>query len=159
MDKARLRQAIVERLESDLAVLISAANASKSEATDADSKAEGKFDMRGQSAAYLAGGQAKLATELGEAIAAYQFMPLPVIPPGGAVRIGTLVALESRTGKTYYFIGPARGGIELNSAGVPVTVISAVSPLGRQLLGRQLGDNIPPGATRGADTQTVVEIL
>ena len=67
MDKAALRQAMVERLEAELAVLVAAANTSKDEATDQESRQEGKYDMRGQSAAYLAAGQAKLATELAEA--------------------------------------------------------------------------------------------
>jgi transcription elongation GreA/GreB family factor len=159
MDKAALRQAIVEQLAADLAVLVSAAHASKSEATDAESKAEGKYDMRGQSAAYLAAGQAKLAAELAAAIAAYQVMPLPEIAPGGAVEIGTIVALESPAGKTYYFMGPTRGGIEVNPAGVRLTVVSAVSPLGRQLLGRRLGEKISLGAKPGGETQVIVEVL
>src|SRR5580658_7558469 len=106
MDKAALRQAIVEQLEADLAVLVSAANASKSEATDAESKAEGKYDMRGQSAAYLAAGQAKLAAELAEAIAAYQLLDLSDLPAGAAVEMGAVVVLEAEKRRTHYFIGP-----------------------------------------------------
>ena len=79
MDKSALRLAIIARLESELALQTAAAHASKSEATDADSRAEGKYDMRAQSAAYLAAGQARFAAEISEAIAAYHAMALPGI--------------------------------------------------------------------------------
>lgn len=158
MDKAAFRQAIVEQLEADLAVLVSAANASKDEATNVENKAEGTHDMRGQSAAYLATGQAKLATEIGEAISAYRLMPLPEIAPGGRAVVGTLVVLESEKRKTHYFIGPARGGIELDISGTPVTVITAASPLGRQLLGRQVGEGVSLGGPRASKVHVVVGI-
>jgi len=145
MDKSALRQAIVAQLESDLAVLVSAANTSKDEATDAESKAEGQYDMRGQSAAYLAAGQAKLAAELTEAIAAFRLMALSDVPAGAAVEIGAVVVLEAKKRRSHYFIGPARGGLEVSVGGVPVTVITASSPLGRQLLGRRSGETIPLG--------------
>ena len=72
MDKAALRRAILAQLEAELATLTTAAHDAHAEATDEENRAEDKYDMRSQSAAYLAAGQAKLATELGEAIGAYR---------------------------------------------------------------------------------------
>ena len=154
MDKAALRDAIVAKLEAELDLLLAAAQASKDEATDPESKAEGKYDMRGQSAAYLATGQNKLAAELTEAIAAFRLMLLPEVPPGGAADVGALVVLDFKGARTNYFIGPARGGLELESGGAAVTVITAASPLGRQLLGRRSGEGIALGSAR----HLVVEI-
>jgi transcription elongation GreA/GreB family factor len=142
IDKAAIRQAIIERLESELAVLIAAANASKDEATDQENRQEGKYDMRGQSAAYLATGQAKLAAELAEAIAAYRNLSLSENGPGTEAAAGSMVTLESQGQKSVYFIGPARGGIDLEIGGVPVTVITAFSPLGRQIVGQRAGNAI-----------------
>jgi transcription elongation GreA/GreB family factor len=142
MDKAALLQLILRRLEAELAVLVAAAHSSKDQATDAESKPDGKYDMAGQSAAYLAAGQAKLATELAEAISAYRLLVLAPAPPGGAAGLGDVVTLEGEKQKTVYFIGPARGGIEIEWEGRNVTVITAVSPLGRQLLGRRLGETV-----------------
>ena len=68
MDKAALRRAILAQLEAELATLTTAAHDAHAEATDEENRAEDKYDMRSQSAAYLAAGQAKLATELGEVI-------------------------------------------------------------------------------------------
>jgi transcription elongation GreA/GreB family factor len=150
MDKSALRQAIVEQLEAELRVLVSAAHDSKSQATDTESKPDGKYDMAGQSAAYLAAGQAKLATELAEAIAAYRLLPLGPPTPGAAAGLGDLVTLEAQGRTTVYFLGPARGGLEIDVDGASVTVITAVSPLGRQLFGRRPGATVTlPGPGQG----------
>ena len=146
MDKVALCQAVIAQLEAELAGLIAAANASKAEATDQDSRQEGKFDMRGQSAAYLAEGQAKLAAELAPAIAAYRNLKTDPLPSGSVAVLGAIVTLEAQKRKTVYFIGPARGGIDIELAGTTVTVITANSPLGRQLIGKRVGDAVTAGA-------------
>jgi hypothetical protein len=70
MDKAALQKAILAELRSELTLLTDAANTARDEATNEESRAEDKYDMRSQSAAYLAAGQAKLAGEIADAIAA-----------------------------------------------------------------------------------------
>jgi transcription elongation GreA/GreB family factor len=143
MDKAELRRAIIGKLEAELAVLVAAAHDAKAEATDAESRQEGQFDMRGQSAAYLAAGQAKLAGELAGAIEAFRNLSAAPTPPGGPATVGSVVRLaEGAAGRTYY-IGPARGGLEVDWAGQIVTVVTPASPIGRQLVGRRAGDQVP----------------
>jgi transcription elongation GreA/GreB family factor len=159
MDKSALRQAIVRRLEAELALQTAAAYASRDEATGADSRAEGRYDMRAQSAAYLAAGQAKLATEISEAMAAYRALALPAIGAGGVIVTGAVVILESEgRRRSAYFIGPSRGGMEIDCSGVEVTVITAVSPLGRQLIGRRVGDSATLPGAKGSVVYRVVEV-
>ena len=100
MDKAALRRAILAQLEAELATLTAAAHDAHAEATDEENRAEDKYDMRSQSAAYLAAGQAKLATELGAAIGAYQSLALPAFGPEDAIATGALVTLEAITKTT-----------------------------------------------------------
>jgi transcription elongation GreA/GreB family factor len=140
IDKEALRQVIIERLERELSTLVAAANSAKEEATDSDSRQEGKFDMRGQLAAYMAAGQAKLAEELSAAIVAYRQLALDRTLPGSPVAAGSLVALDSPSGRTWYFVGPARGGMDVEIGGIVVTVITPASPIGRALVGRQKGE-------------------
>lgn len=150
-DKAALRDAIVARLEAELAVQASAAHSAKAEATDADSRAEGKFDMRGQSAAYLAEGQARLAAEIAEAAAAYRALPPRAFGPGEAAALGALVTVETAGRRTVYFLGPSRGGMEVEIGGTAVTVITPGSPLGRNLTGRRAGETASfPGRSDSA---------
>ena len=42
--------------------------------------------------------------------------------------------------QTCYFLGPKAGGTEVAIDGTSVTVITPQSPLGRQLVGRKLGE-------------------
>jgi transcription elongation GreA/GreB family factor len=145
-------------LEADLQGLVAAANAARAEATDAESKQEGRYDMRGQLAAYLAAGQAKLAAELAEAIAAYRVLRPIKLPPEAAAAIGALVTLESQNRRTHYFIGPARGGTDIDLAGETVTLVTAASPLGRQLLGCRAGNLVTLPGPKSGQTQTVLRI-
>jgi transcription elongation GreA/GreB family factor len=118
------------------------------EATDEENRSEDKYDMRSQSAAYLAAGQAKLATELGAAIGAYQTLALPAFGPRDAIATGALVTLEVGGEPAVYFLGPHRGGLEVVIGGQTVVVVTVASPLGRQLVGRHLGESVMlPGRT------------
>lgn len=149
MDKTALRQAIVLRLEEELSLLLAAARDAKAEAIDAESRQEGKYDMRGQTAAYLAEGQARLAAELREAIGSYQALALERTAGGGTVGVGALVVLEAGGKRITYFFGPARGGVEVEIGGIPVTVITAASPVGSRIFGRRAGESVMLPGQRG----------
>ncbi len=64
MNKTKLLEKILAQLASELELYYKAAKASHQEATDEQNKAENKDDTRGLEAAYLAGGQARLAAEI-----------------------------------------------------------------------------------------------
>lgn len=159
MDKAALRQAILTQLHAELATLTAAAHDAHAEATDEENRAEDKYDMRSQSAAYLAAGQAKLATELADAIGAYQTLALPSFGPGDAISTGAIVVLETRGGETVYFLGPQRGGLEVSVDGVTVLIVTAASPLGRQLAGRRVGDNVALPGRGTAAVHLIARVL
>jgi transcription elongation GreA/GreB family factor len=158
MNKEAIRGAVIRRLEAELAVLVAAAEDSKNEATDQESRQEGRYDMRAQSAAYLAAGQAKLAGELAAAINAYRTLALPAVGPGDPAAAGTVVTLASGTGRSLYFIGPARGGMDIEAEGASVTVITSVSPLGRELIGRRVGDAIGARGSTGGPASVIAAL-
>jgi transcription elongation GreA/GreB family factor len=156
VDKVALLHAIIAQLEAELALQTEAAHASHDEATDEESRAEDKYDMRSQSAAYLAAGQSKLATEIAAAIAAYRLLSPCVVPPNEPIAVGAVVTLAARGRGTRWFLGPLRGGMEVVVNGVAVTVITAVSPVGRQLVGRRVGDHVLlPGRLKPAEHQVL----
>jgi transcription elongation GreA/GreB family factor len=158
MDKSRLRQAIIDRLLEELGVLTRAANMAREEATSEESKAENKYDTRGQEAAYLAEGQARIAAELQATISAYQALALPAFSAGDRVGIGAFTTLEAGGRLSHYFVGPGRGGLEMEIEGKIVTVVTPPSPLGRQLLGKAAGDLVQLPGRGGASTHRVVQI-
>ena len=159
IDKALLFQAVITELEEELRMQSEAALMARDEATDEESRAEDKYDMRSQSAAYLAAGQARLATEIGEAIGAFRTLPTRSFAEGEVIATGAVVTLEARGRRSVYLLGPQRGGLEVTVNGVGVTVVTPHSPLGRQLVGRTVGQevNLPGRARPGGDPIAAVE--
>jgi hypothetical protein len=139
MNKTLLLKKIVEALGESLEVIERAARASHVEATHESSRAESKYDTRGLEAAYLAGGQAKQAREVQEAIKTYQSLTLRNFGPGDLIDITALVKLEVDGAAGVYFIGPKSGGVEVNYRGEEITVITPQSPLGQNLVGKKAG--------------------
>ncbi len=142
MDKAALLHAILAQLETELALQTEAAHASHDEATDEESRAEDKYDMRSQSAAYLAAGQSRLATEIAGAIAAYRNLSPRPFAPDETIAVGAIVKLEASGQETLWFLGPQHGGLEVPFHGTTVTVVTAISPVGQRLVGHRAGESV-----------------
>lgn len=155
VNKSKVITAIVARLTEELELFLRAAQTARSEATDEQSKAENKYDTRGLEASYLARGQSRQAAELEQALAAYRTMaasppPAPAArppawpgeKPSSGIEVGTLVELEVRKARVFYFVGPSMGGTEVEVDGHEVTVLTLASPLGAQLEGRNPGDRV-----------------
>jgi transcription elongation GreA/GreB family factor len=158
--KSELRDAILQQLQQELARQTHAAETSRDEAISEESRAENKWDTHGQEAAYLAEGQAKLAAEIGASIELYATLPLPDFLPGDAIALGAVVDLESTDGsqRNSFFLGPRAGGLELQIDDRPILVLTPQSPLGRQLIGRHVGD-VVQSAGRGAPmTQRIASV-
>jgi transcription elongation GreA/GreB family factor len=142
MDKSALTRSIILQLEAELALQTEAAHGSREEATDEESKAEDRFDMRSQSAAYLAAGQARLASEIAGAIAAWSALTPRAFGPADRIGAGALVTLEAGGRETAYLMGPQSGGLEARDGESVAIVVTGSSPLGRQLIGRGVGDMV-----------------
>lgn len=156
MDKDALRQTIIAALKEEFQLLNDAANVARDEATNEESRAEDRYDMRSQSAAYLAAGQARAAGEVADALQAYATMPVRCFTDGEPIANGALVAIEGRGRKTWYFFGPSRGGLEVSFDGKKIIVVTGASPLGRQLLGLRTGDSVLlPGRPKPIPHQVV----
>ena len=108
--------------------------------------------MHSQEAAYLAEGQARLAAEIAANIELYSALALPSPGSSATVTLGTLVAVENKSGVAWYFMGPRAGGLELQIDDISVLVLTPQSPFGRELLGKRPGDAVrPPGRSSAGD--------
>jgi transcription elongation GreA/GreB family factor len=159
MDKRALIQSVISQLEAELALQTAAAHGSRAEATDEESRAEDKYDMRSQSAAYLAQGQARMATEIMAAIRAWKNLVVKPFGPGDAAAAGALVTLESRAGRASYLLGPHSGGREARDGAEVATVVTAASPLGRQLYGRRQGETVELGDRQGPRLHRIAAVV
>src|SRR5512135_3571750 len=113
MNKRQLLTQIVAKLSENLSVLERAARASHTEATHESSKAENKYDTRGLEAAYLACGQARQAREILDSIKAYESLQRRDFAPGEPIELTALVELELDGQRSFDFIGPRHGGLEI----------------------------------------------
>jgi transcription elongation GreA/GreB family factor len=151
VNKPALRDAIVARLRSELALQVGAAQLARDEAISEESRPESKYDTHSQEAAYLAEGQAKLAAEINESLAHFASLAVPDFKPGDPVALGAVVEVGDGARRAWFFLGPGAGGTEVSLDGRDVLVLTPQSPLGRQLLGKRVGDPVVlPGRAKGA---------
>lgn len=137
------KQEIVERItaiiEQELDSASKAALESAEEATDEESRPENKYDTRALETSYVASAQAGYAKDLQEALQAYRNLVIDDLPTSGPAAIGSIVTTLGNAGREQFFIGPARGGLELESDTGTLTVLTPKSPLGSQIIGKDLG--------------------
>jgi hypothetical protein len=157
-EKQGLVERIVAALQGELERFARAARASHAEATDPQSKAEHKYDTRGLEAAYLAGGQARKVAEVEENIARYQKLKVVEFGAKTPIDLSALVQVEMRGGRSWYFIGPKAGGLEVMHEGEEVTVITPESPLGQQLMEKIQGEKFRFGEGKDAVAGKIVAV-
>lgn len=147
MDKVLLLGRIVATLQSDMQVLQRAAQTAYEAATAEENIAENKYDTLGLEASYLATGQARRTAEIRQALLTYQQLLLRDYDPARGVQVSSLVTLEDEHGaRRLFFVGPEAAGLKIDEGAQQVTVITPRAPLGQQLLGRRVDDEVSLGA-------------
>lgn len=140
MDKAAVLKAIVDVLRAEFETLHTTSQKTRATGNDAESKAEGKYDTRSTEDNYLADGLARQAHATAQAGAAYENFTPRTFGLDTPIDLGALVQLAFPDETHWFFLGPAGGGIEVICDGIPVTVLTPGSRLGRQLIGLKTGD-------------------
>ncbi|MCX2685264.1 GreA/GreB family elongation factor [Pseudomonas sp. DCB_AW] len=147
MDKPLLLTRIVATLEYDVDVLSRAAQTAYEAATAEENIAENKYDTLGLEASYLATGQARRTAEIRQALQIYQQLLLRDYDPARGVQVSNLVTLEDEDGQQRrLFLGPEAAGLKVGEGDELVTVITPRSPLGQQLVGKRVDDEVSLGA-------------
>ena len=143
MNKQALINKIIEILSREAENLANGARTAHADATGEESKSENKYDTRGLEASYLAGAQAKMAAEAMENVACYKSLEVKDFSENSKIALTALVQLESENGdKSFYFLGPKGGGVEVELDGKKILLITPPSPLGRKIMGKEVGDFI-----------------
>lgn len=149
MDKSLIIEKIIDSIEADLAKTTAAALESAESATHEESRSEGKYDTRGLETSYLATGQAQHALELREALAATRAFSPPEFDSSSPIALGAVVQTFSSQGTELFFVAPAYGGIDIQTGDEQIiTVISPKSPIGREMIGRNVGDRLSAGGRK-----------
>ncbi len=160
VNKLQLRERVLDQLRADLALQTKAARLARDEAISEESKPENQYDTHSLEAGYLAEGQARQAAEIEEGIAIIASLAVPEFPSGAPVALGAVAEVCDAEGSTErYFLCPRAGGLELELSGRSFLVVTPQSPLGRQLLGRRVGDSVMRPGRRATTPARIVAVV
>lgn len=126
-------------------------------ATHEEAKPENDKDTRALEQSYLARGQALRVEELRLAVAEVESMRAEVSSHEGRVVLGARVTVvDERERPSTYWLAPHGGGNRL--AGGRVQVVTPLSPVGRALVGKAVGDEVDVATAGTTRSLTVVSI-
>ena len=149
MNRTDIIQLVVEQLTHDLAVQLKAAITAHAASTDSENIPDNKYETLALEASYVAQGQANRAQEIKRALEAYKQLTLQHFDDNSPIRLTALVSLagDDDTTRTV-FIGPQEGGMKVidPSSKTVIVVITPASPLGRDLIGKTVGDMVRIGS-------------
>jgi hypothetical protein len=115
-------------------------------ATNEESVAENKYDTFGLEASYLAHGQSQRVLECEKDWLLFSKTPLVTFSKDSAVELWSMVILteleSSSDMKKYFFISPCAGGLSVEIKGETVYLVTALTPVGKILMGKTLGDEV-----------------
>ncbi|MGE7993199.1 GreA/GreB family elongation factor [Pseudomonas sp. NPDC089554] len=160
MDKPTLLARINATLEQDVEVLRRAAQTAYETATAEENIAENKYDTLGLEASYLATGQARRTAEIRQALLTYQQLVLRDYDPARGIQLTNLVTLEDEDGEQrLLFLGPEAAGLKIGEGDALVTVITPRSPLGQQLLGKRVDDEVSLAVAGAVQVHVIVDAV
>ena len=158
MNKTHVIEHLKFALEAQLNSAKQAAQAAHDAATHEESVAETQYDTLGLEAAYLAQGQAQRVNDCYKSIELFE--PAFNEKPTDKIAIGSLVCLEDdNAAQKWFYLGPAAGGLTVNVKQHAIAVVTPGAPMGKQLLNKQIDDEITLTIADVAHEYMVVEIL
>lgn len=143
MDKRNILHKIIEHLIHDQQLLMTAARAAHQAATDPENTPDNKYETLALESSYVAQGQANRAQEVLHALNLYRKLQIRSFSDEDPVYLTALIEIESGSGnRRVLFLGPAAGGLKVTVNEEDIVVITPDSPLGKDLLGKEVGDLI-----------------
>jgi len=135
--------AIIEHLQGELSTAVAAGKQAHDSATHSENIADNKYDTLAVEAAYLAHGQSMRIAELQQSIAVYQHFQRPLFNADAIIQLGALICIAGdQQQQRRLFIGPAAGGLGIDSEQGRIQVITPATPLGQVLMGKCVGDDV-----------------
>jgi transcription elongation GreA/GreB family factor len=145
MDKAFLIEQLATRLRASLSVSRKAEHVAAAEVRDGATAAEKREDARvALESSMLAGAEAARAGRtLAELSMLTKFRP-PGFARNAPIALGAIVEVEDGAEGQTFFLAPVGAGIELSGPDGDgfLSVVTPLSPIGKAVLGRRVGDTI-----------------
>ena len=140
MNKQDILNLIINQLEADIQIAQQAVDVARDTATHKDCLGSSKYETMGTEASYLAKGQGERLLELQRALAYFKQLKAE---SSKSIQLTSLIVLEDEGGKQQNLLLAAdAGGLKVSHDDQIITVITPQAPLGRALLGKQVGDDV-----------------
>ena len=143
MDKRDMFKQVIIALEKNLAEAKSARDRAQQEANSHVGAMESRYDTWKEENQYEVAAQELRIREYESGIGQIEYVLSSdaMLAASAKVRVGSIVVLLSDVGEQKsYLLSPAGGGVTAKSAGTPVFVLTTESPLGKQLIGLEVGE-------------------
>lgn len=141
MDKQALIDRIRETLKAEFVEADRLARDTAAAANHPEARPENDKDTRKIELSYLAAGQAARARELEAALAMLGSLQVRAFTESQPLQAGALIELDVAGETQRVLLIPAGGGIKISSDLGEISVVTPQSPLGRELLGKTVGDS------------------
>ena len=145
MDKRFLVEQLAEKLRESAAVARRAGQAAADVARDGATPAEKREDARvALEFSGLARGQTERAARVAAELHTLDTFRPKAMAPTAPIAVGAIVEVEDESLGRTFFLAPVGAGIELAGPGGDgfLSVVTPVSPVGKAVLGRKVGDTI-----------------
>jgi transcription elongation GreA/GreB family factor len=145
MDKQFLVEQLAERLRESVAVARRASQAAAEIARDGATPAEKREDARvALEFSSLAKGQTARAARVATELSALEVFRPAKLAPKSAIAVGAVVEVEDGEQGRTFFLAPVGAGIDLTGPGGDgfLSVVTPISPIGKAVLGRRVGDTV-----------------
>lgn len=160
LPRITIEQSIQQALTAAYQDAVDAAKRAHDTATGSESVAENKYDTFGLEASYLAHGQSLRVAQCKEDILAFEQLfvvlkhkaaietlvetPINVtLEVSKKISLGDLIELtDENDNVSRLFMGPSAGGLKVQTDEVSFMLITTQSPIGQQLLTREVDDEI-----------------
>ncbi len=160
VDKTEILRLVRERIDADLASIVTTHKTTSDAANHEEAKAENDKDTRAIETQYLARGLAQRAADLSAVRARLAVFTLRRFEPEAPIALGAMVQVEDEDTeeRRWYFLAPAGGGLRFEIDGHSVAVVTEGSPIGDALLGKRIDDGFELETPAGVRHYVVTQL-
>jgi len=136
--KQEVLELIIKHLEEDIAISAQAVALARDTATHNDCLGSSKYETMGLEASYLAQGQGTRLLELERSLAYFKQINLV---HASSIMLNAYIELKNNDDKvSYFWLSADAGGLKIAYNKKYITIITPKSPLGSQLMGKNIDD-------------------
>ena len=144
LDKRKVFEWVVERLEQEIGQMKTGYEEARRTSIEAPGRMQSRYDTMGVEAAWVADGLARNIEGKLQSLSVLRAFNLPASPPRVALGCIAGVGHDMKATEAAYFLLPGCGGLVIPAevSSYEIRVITPQSPIGRELLGKAVGDDV-----------------